>query len=223
MKIALIFSGLPRLVERSSDNNREKVIRGNDIDVYSYCWKADDYEMLETAYNHKVLEIMDQPNLKDMYGESDANIIPNWYGKQLACRKFKSYVEQNNLHYDLIIKTRHDIYFYNKVKLYELDPEKYNISNAHWNGYLYPIFDDNLIITSPSNYYDWFYNIFDWYINDQERTRWDHAEFKLSEYSFSKECSDIPVKLYYKIRKHRNLDYFLSRYMNWNKWAANRW
>lgn len=223
MKIAVIFCGLPRYVERSSLNNKQKLILDSNIDVYSYCWKSDDHEMLESAYNHKVLEILDQPNLKEIYGESDANIIPNWYGKQLACRKFKKYVEDNNLHYDLVVKTRHDIYFYNKIEYYKLDPNKYNISNAHWNGYLYPVFDDNLIITSLQNYYDWFENIFDWYINLPDKTRWDHAEFRFADYAFSKECYDKNVKLYYKIKKNRNLDYFLSRYMHWNKWAANRW
>jgi len=203
MKIALIFSGLPRLVEQSFQYFKERLLNNNDIDIFSYVWKTDDYLKLDSFYDHKILQFQSPINFFSIRQQTPINIYSHWYSIQQGCLSFKNYVEQNNLEYDLIIRTRHDIALYYKIEFDKLDKNYLYVADCHWpNHYL---FDDNLMILNQQNYFKVFSNLFNWYDNRKDI----NVGHQIPEQQLQQYLEHINLKN--KIVRNKNLDFILTR------------
>lgn len=203
MKIALIFSGLPRLVEQSFPFFHERLIKNNDIDVFSFVWKIDDYLKLDNFYNHTILQYQKPINFFSTRKETRINIYSHWYSLQYACLSFKQYVEQHNVEYDFIIRTRHDLALFHTIDFNHFKTDQIYVADCHWpNHYL---FDDNLMILNQKNYFKIFSNIFNWYDSRKDFNTYDQIpEQELQHY-----LDHINMKN--KIVRDKNLDFILTR------------
>jgi hypothetical protein len=164
MKIALIFSGAPRIHLNVVERIKQNFIRGYDVDIFSYTWKINDYDKVSCVYdNFKQLELLD-PSLYDDCVKTEYHIHEQFMCQQIAARIFCQYVESQCIQYDYIIRTRHDIFPYHKVHYSMLDPKKYYVAVNHWPEN--PIIcSDNLLITGYNNYKFIFYDIYEWVKN----------------------------------------------------------
>lgn len=203
IKAALIFSGVPRLIKRSRINFMENVVNVNDIDIYSYVWRRDEYSSLPYYYQHRDFEFIEPKNF-DEIGTSQFNIYPHWYGLKVACDRFTAYAKKHNLHYDMVIRTRHDIALFHKINLDSLDPNLVHVSNCHWPNMGTEIFDDNLCILSMENYQKIYGYAYDWYIARPNRNFNDVSEAMLAQYI--RELGMID-----QVTRNSNLDFILTR------------
>lgn len=203
MKIAVVFSGVPRELDRSSWYFKEWMFSGYDVDIFSYVWKLDEYLKLDQIYNHKVLQYNQPIDFFATYPRTNVNVYSHWYGLQNACRNFKNYVDVNRVKYDLVVRTRHDIALYHKVDFTRLDPGLLNVADCHWPGR--EIFDDNLLITGQDNYFKIYSKIYDWYEQrNTEHQFYDVPEQKLYNYLAS-------LGMIEQVRRNSNLDFILTR------------
>jgi hypothetical protein len=204
MKIALIFSGIPRYLHKSSLNIKRTLIQNHDVDIFSYVWKTSEFEYLNYVYNHTVLQTIDF-KIVEKLPASRHNIFSHWFGKQFACHSFREFVQATKRSYDFIVRTRHDICFYNNIHFEKLNPELLNVSLKHWNGHPTPIFDDNLMITSQQNYFNFYGDIFDWYSGQTTNNFEDISEEKLTEFAFNK-------NVFPSINKSSIIDFELTKH-----------
>lgn len=179
-KSALIFSGIPRFLRRSRVNFLENLINVNNVDMYSYVWRRDEYAAVPYCYAHETFEFIEPKNF-DHLGTNQHNIYPHWYSVKIACQRFISYINSHNLHYDLVIRTRHDIVLFHQINLSELDTNLIHIADCHWSGHGTNIIDDNLTILSVENYQKIYEHAYDWYITRNNRTHDDISEVMLSQ------------------------------------------
>lgn len=203
MKIALVFSGIPRYLEKSKTYFQDNLLNHYDIDIFSYVWKTDEYELLKDVYNHKELKFLAPTEFYVNQAKTSVNVYSHWYGLQNACREFYNYTRNNNKKYDLIIRSRLDIALYNKINLLDLDKELLYVANCHWPNNI--IFDDNLMIANQENYNKIFFNIFNWY---RERL-FQHQYHDIPEQKFYDYLTYIDIK--YKVKRNPNLDFILTR------------
>lgn len=204
MKLALVFNGLPRQLERSSNRFHECLLSRYDVDVYSYCWSTGtETNLLYNLYDHRVICLMREKDFSHL-GKQNFNLFANFYGIQNACRMFNQYCIENQLTYDAVIRTRHDIYFHDVLKLETLEFNKYNVSDCHWKGVSDTLFDDNLTITSQKNYINFYHDIYNWYRFKEDRLETDFAEIALYQYFESK-------SLLNEVKRNQNLDFTLTR------------
>ena len=203
VKAALVFSGVPRLLNQSRVSFLNNLINENDVDVYSYIWKMQEYAAIPYCYRHREFEFVEPVNL-DSIGVNKFNLYPHWYGVKHACNRFTEYSRNNNLHYDFVIRTRTDISLFHPINLNLLDPNLIYISDRHWPGRGTEIFDDNLMILSMDNYEKIYGHAYDWYINSSNRHTEDVSEAKLAE--FVRELG-----LENRIVRSPNLDFILTR------------
>ena len=205
MKIAVIYSGIPRFVEYSSQSFKNNLFEGNDVDVFSYVWKTDEYKEIDNFYSHKVLQYQEPIDFFAKYPITRLNAYSPWYSLQHSCRSFQLYVESNNLEYDFIVRTRHDITLCHKIDFQSLNTSDLHVAEGHWIGHGREIFDDNLMILSQENYFKVFSTIFDWYENRSSTHQYlDIPEKKLTEYLIYKNMLN-------NINRTSNLDFFLTR------------
>ena len=203
MKIAIVYTGIPRLIERSSSYFKDRMIGGNDIDIFSYVWQCEEYKELDLHYEHKVLQYQKPIDFFSKYTRTSVNVYSHWYGLQMASKSFQSYVDTNKIKYDLIVRTRHDIALYNKIDFHSLDNNLLHVADCHWPNH--HLFDDNLMILNQENYFNIFGNIYDWY---EERNGshdyFDIPEQKLQDYLLHK-------NMLHKVVRNQNLDFVLTR------------
>lgn len=203
MKIALVYTGIPRLIEQSSSYFKDRMIGDNDVDIFSYVWQCEEYKELDIHYRHKVLLYQEPIDFFSKYNRTNVNVYSHWYGLQMGARSFQSYVETNKIKYDLIVRTRHDIALYNKIDFHSLDDNLLHVADCHWPNH--HLFDDNLMILNQENYFNIFGNIYDWY---EERSGshnyFDIPEQKLQDYLTYK-------NMLHKVVRNQNLDFILTR------------
>lgn len=205
MKIALIFSGLPRMLERSSVSIREKLIQNYDVDVYSIVWRTDEFDLLPKYYNHKLIDGHHQLDFSPC-GTSKFSIHPHMYGVQRACRVFKEYTEKNQLHYDFVIRTRHDITVFHPMKFELLDPNIMYQANCHWPGW--DRFDDNFLICSQKKYFEIYEHLHDWYLSKHTVNTYDDIpEARWTDYLY--ETNNV-----FRILRHNMFDFSLTRFLS---------
>lgn len=203
MKIAVVYSGMPRLIQRSSDIFKRNLFDGNQVDVFSYVWRADEYKELDQFYDHRVLQYQEPIDFFAKYSPTQVNVYSHWYGLQHACRSFQQYVESRNIEYDIIVRTRHDIALYNRIDFQSMDLSRLHVADCHWPGHT--IFDDNLMILGQANYFKVFSTIFDWYEHRSDLHQYlDIPEQKLHDYLTYKGMIDL-------VERRQNLDFILTR------------
>lgn len=203
MKIAVVFSGVPRELERSSWYFKEWMFSDFDVDVFSYVWKLDEYKDLDRIYDHTVLQYNQPIDFFEQYPRTNINVYSHWYGLQNACRSFKNYVDVNKKSYDLIVRTRHDIALYYKINFNNLDPSLLNVADCHWPGHV--LFDDNLLVTSQANYFKIYSGIYDWY-----ESRSNGREFNVvPEQELYNYLNDIDMLGL--VKRNKELDFILTR------------
>lgn len=202
MKIAVVFSGLPRLLEKSSYYFKKNLLTEG-TDLFSFVWKSDEWHLLTDVYSHKVIQFQTPIDFFKKYKETKINIYSHWYGLQYACLNFKTYVQMNNLKYDFIVRTRHDIALFEKINFEHLDKEKIYVADCHWPNS--KLFDDNLMIMSQENYFNIFSNIFSWYMSRKDLHSYeDLSEQQLYNYIFNLDLLD-------KVERNKALDFVLTR------------
>lgn len=205
MKIALVFSGLPRMVARSSVSIKEKLMQHYDVDVYSIVWQAEEYLELPKFYNHKLFNAV--PNLDfSPCGATKFNIHPHMYGIQRACRVFKEYTQANNLHYDFVIRTRTDITVHNHVQFERLDRNILYQANCHWPGW--NCFDDNFLVCNPQKYFEIYEHLHDWYLSKHTVNTYDD----IPEARWTAYLEETNNAL--RILRHNMFDFSLTRFLS---------
>mgnify|MGYP000026361337 FL=1 len=137
MRIALCFSGtIGRLYTSKSGHAWEKdidyrighhfydknVFSVNDnVDVFIHSWATDYEDRLVEIYNPKKSKFEEQivfGGHKDMAGwEKSAS---RWYGAQQSIKLKKQYEEENNFKYDVVMWTRFDMGFFEKLDFSEI-------------------------------------------------------------------------------------------------------
>lgn len=203
MKIAIVFSGVPRVLGPSNSPIRQRLIGDYDVDVYSYTWRLAEWEQLGGLYDYTQMEIWD-PKDYERFPPNSQNIFPHWYGVQRACRAFRDYTRKHDLQYDLVVRTRHDIYPHFPVKYEQLDPHLFNVSARHWPNHRSFIYDDNLTVTSQANYLDFYDGFFDWYLRKPMHHYFDLSEGKLAEYT-------VERGFHHRVKRVEMLDFELTR------------
>lgn len=203
MKIALVFTGVPRLLEASSQRIRQCLIGNHQVDVYSYVWQLDEWSQLHSMYDHTQLEIWN-PSDYARFAKNRNNIFPHWYGVQRACRCFAAHCAQHNLQYDFVVRTRHDIYPHHVVDYSKLDNRLLNVSSCHWKDHACFVFDDNLTVTSQQLYLEFYDGFFDWYLLRPMHHWCDISELKLAECAVDRGFHNL-------INRSSMLDFELTR------------
>lgn len=212
MKIAIVFTGVPRMLIPSSSVIRQRLIGDYDVDVYSYTWRLAEWERLGDLYDYTEMEIWD-PQEYERFPPNSHNIFPHWYGVQRACRAFGSHVNQHDLHYHLVVRTRHDIYPHWGIRYEQLDPNLFNVSARHWPNHPSFIYDDNLTVTSQENYLDFYDGFFDWYLKRPMHHYSDISEDMLAEYTVTR-------GFHHRVNPVQMLDFELTRGVLGGEWAA---
>lgn len=185
MKVALLLSGLPRMVKEGYDSTWSHVINNYDTDVYLQTWKDDSW-----GCNWKdVYNVYDLPQVKSLDIQAPFKFTEYKEGISLphqdksrplpeydviSCFRqlpmFYSWqkVYQNlidtKIKYDCIIRSRYDL---NLQSILNLDSLDLNYLNHAPGG---NFFDDNLCITNFENSYIIFHQIFDKIINKSRLT-----------------------------------------------------
>ena len=203
MKIAVVFSGIPRELARSSWYFKEWMFSGHDVDIFSYVWKMEEYADLDNVYDHTVLQYNKPIDFFEVHPKININVYSHWYGLQNACRCFKNYTEVNKKSYDLVVRTRHDIALYYKINFDNLDPNLLNVADCHWPGNV--LFDDNLLITNQKNYFKIYSEIYDWYVARDEGREFNVIpEQELRNYITDIGMIDL-------VKRNKELDFILTR------------
>jgi hypothetical protein len=180
MKIALLLSGLPRMVNPGYQKTWKRIIDNYDTDVYLHTWKDNswgcEWEEVERVYNFS--------NVKSLHIQSPFKFTEYKTGISLphtdksrplpeydvmSCFRqlpmFYSWQKvyqdcyDSKVQYDCIIRSRYDMeIFYPSF----MDAINLNVLNIGPGG---QFFDDNLCISNQDNSNKVFHNIFDRLIN----------------------------------------------------------
>lgn len=203
MKIAIVFSGVPRELDTSSDRIKEMMVGGYDVDIYSYVWRLGDWADVESKYEHTDLQVLD-PAEYSRFPANKHNIFPHWYGVQRACRLFQEQCRKHNRHYDFVVRTRHDIWPYYPVDYSALSHNHISVAARHWPDHPTFVFDDSLAVSSHENYVGFYDGFFDWYLQRPMQHWFDISELKLAE------CA-VDRGFQHMIRRETMLDFILTR------------
>lgn len=122
-KIAVCFSGLPRLVPSATAKWQEFLLKNN-ADVFVHTWLLDEEKKLKIIgeisekFNAKLLKIEIPRKLNvDLYKDSDRiwpyrsepkNVLSMWTSLSESINLALSWSKNKNVHYDLIIRARFD-------------------------------------------------------------------------------------------------------------------
>lgn len=191
------------MLEASAREIHRQLIGPHDVDVYSYTWRMAEWEGLTGLYDYQDQQAWDPADYA-RFPRNHHNIFPHWYGVQRACRCFHQYTTRLNLRYDLVVRTRHDIWPYHPVQYHQLDPNLFNVSARHWPDHPSFVFDDNLTVTSHDNYISFYHDLFDWYLLRPMHHFFDISEVKLAE-------SAVDRGFAHRVRRVRMLNFELTR------------
>ena len=176
MKVALLLSGLPRMVKGGYDSTWSHVINNYDTDIYLHAWKDSTYgceweQVLETYNLPSVKSLQIQAPFKftkykegiELPHTDTSRPLPE-YDVMSCFRQFPMFYSwqkvydnylDSNIHYDCVIRSRYDLASNSSLNLEILDLNYLN------HGSKANFFDDNLCITNSENAHKIFYKIFD--------------------------------------------------------------
>lgn len=132
MKIAILFSGRISFFEKSYSNIMKNIVQGNQVDFFvSYPKDPDINEtnsFLEKFEPKAFMESDEQyfnidrfpPPPPQYWVKSRNNLMCMFLNRKNVIELFKKYVEENNIHYDLVISTRIDFLLHSKLNLNQL-------------------------------------------------------------------------------------------------------
>jgi hypothetical protein len=175
MKVALLLSGLPRMVEDGFKYTWSHIIDNYDTDVYLHSWKDNSWG----SNWEDIYRIYDLPQVKSLHIQSpfkftsykeginlphtDKSRPLSEYDVMSCFRQFPMFYSWQNVYqnyndtkiqYDCIIRSRYDLKINTPINLENLN---LNLLN-HGSGGIY--YDDNLCITNQENAHKIFFNIF---------------------------------------------------------------
>lgn len=169
MKIALLLSGLPRMVKEGYEQTWKNIIKNYDTDIYLHAWKDEEWEMVNQIYpNVKSVQIQEpfkftkyKEGIKLPHSDKSRPLpkydvmscfrqLPMFYSWQMVYKP----MYDSMIDYDVIIRSRYDLGIINLIDL-----ENLNMSNIN-HTYHGNFFDDNLCITNKINADIIFRNIF---------------------------------------------------------------
>jgi hypothetical protein len=159
MRIALVFSGAPRIYESGAERIKQNLMYGYDVDVFSYTWKISDWSKVPDLYTYKDLVLL-EPTLYEKCPKTSNHLYEQYMCLQLAAKSFCTHVENNNLKYDYVVRARHDVWPYHKVHYYRFNQDYYYVSRAAW-GYNGLSLDDNFALMSYNTYKKIYSEIYD--------------------------------------------------------------
>lgn len=182
MKIALLLSGLPRKVELGYNKCWKQIIDKYKTDVYLYCWKDEEWELIPHFYkNYKKLVIEEPFSFKKFTLNLECiNITSKPYEKyevagyqnvfpMMWCWQKIANILEKKTNYDLIILSRFDVETNKTFNLKNLNFEKINLSNSQWKDTEFP--SDSLIVINQKNFNVLFKNIFNDLISELRREK----------------------------------------------------
>lgn len=164
-KVALIFTGLPRLVEESK-RYFYSILDIKNIDVYCYMWKTQEYKLMEDFADMKDMVFTDPIDFSNDTINYPFTHRHHYYGLQLAATSFKKYLENSNIKYDFIIRSRIDLRprYDGKINFDLLSSDDiYTAINGWPHSHL---FDDCISITSQENYFKIYGDIYDYFLEN---------------------------------------------------------
>lgn len=184
MRVAVVFSGVPRWLRASSERFQECLQHDSrvEVDYFSYVWRLDEWRDVADAYPHADLGIQDTWEYES-FPPQRHNIYAHWYGVQRAAQRFQWWCKRKGARYDLVVRTRHDIWLHQPIDFFSITPSVYNIADNHWQDRGLEVFDDNLCITNPDLYLRFYNGFFEWYMNRPESREDDVSEEMLSLYA----------------------------------------
>lgn len=195
MKIALCLSGQPRFIEKGIESLKSNVLHNKNIDIFIHCWYDENNKNIKFdssqyylnskvgSQSEKTKEILYSLNAKKIFLESpktfhefnhlidlptakQTKLASMFYSCYQANELKKIYEEENKFKYDLVIKTRTDILYKNKINIFDylnLELEKYifapkiyqeirmNDSYKTNTGFSYSSLSDTWFMSSSKN------------------------------------------------------------------------
>jgi hypothetical protein len=147
MKIAILISGRVNDSREMYENLIENIVQNNEVDFFVSHVKNPNPIILKNftdIYKPKIIieSNEDYPNI-DMYRKQPEtnkhNTMCMYLNRELVFNHFNNYVISNNIKYDLIISSRCELLFYNKIDLSSIVNDVQNnflcIPNGHdWGG-----------------------------------------------------------------------------------------
>jgi hypothetical protein len=226
MRVALLLSGLPRMVEEGYNSTWSHVINNYDTDVYLQTWKDDswgsDWKNVYRVYDLPQVKSLDiqSPFKFTKYKEgislphqdksrplpeydviSCFRQLPMFYSWQ----KVYQNLTDTKIEYDCIIRSRYDLSLKSILNLDNLD---LNYLNHAPGG---NFFDDNLCITNFENSYTVFHQIFDKIINKARLT----GTINSAESSWTSLIKDSKCEV--KVIEELRFDLLRENHLWWGK------
>lgn len=191
MRIAVLLSGMPRYLDQSKAYSRN-LFKGHEVDYFCHAWFDKNKKAEEKSWHNieiktdlnteeKILELY-QPKKyllepqRQFELPRDYNFNTGWpqpffivyshfYSLKTANLLRLMYEKENNIKYDIVIKSRYDIVIANKIEWEKYDLNKlylHNNCNCWYDLYDDVSFNDMFAFSKPENmniYCDTFYNI----------------------------------------------------------------
>jgi len=177
MKVALMLSGLPRMVEQGYNMAWKSIIDRYDTDVYLQSWQDASWgcDWQSVLYTYSTLQNVKSIHIQKPFkftnykegiklpGKDTSRPLPEYdvmscfrqFPMVYSWQKVYQSVKDTQIDYDCIIRSRYDMHIHSFLDLEMLDLNKLNHSPCH--NYL----DDNFCITNNRNADTIFNNIFD--------------------------------------------------------------
>lgn len=215
MKVALLLSGLPRMVNEGYEQTWKHIIENYDTDVYLHAWKDEEWEKINELYPIAKSIQLQEPFKFTKYKEgiklphSDKSRplpqydvmscfrqLPMFYSWQMGYKP----LYDSKINYDVVIRSRYDLGVRHQIKLNDFDMNYVNHADI-----IGGFFDDNLCITNKENSDKLFKTIFDDVIKYAKETGiLNSAESSWTELLEKNELKDLAIK-------HHTLNFDLLR------------
>ena len=201
MKIAVLLTGMPRYLDKNKMLMKD-FFKGHEVDYFCHAW-FDKTKKIEEKSWHKTTILIDpdtEEKILNIYKPKNYLIEPqrqfelprnynfntswpqpffivysHFYSVKTANMLRLAYEKETGVKYDLVFKTRYDIFIGNKIRWEKYDLNKlYLPDNCNWWSDLYDdvSFNDMIAFSKPENmniYCDVFDNIDKMYMENQMR------------------------------------------------------
>ncbi len=126
MKIALLLSGF---VRNFDFDNFEKNLLSEDVDVFAHI--SDDEEKSDRyiSSSSTIEKLKPKLVIKEKEIEEKSNLFRQWYKVNSIFSRFVEWSDENQISYDVIVRCRYDILFFDKIKF--LIDDKLHIPREH--------------------------------------------------------------------------------------------